>query len=101
MEDLAFILTFIITIALCLTTALYIRGRIKNAIAVYTAFASLISISVGVFAPTLLALVLDNVGIVQDFGHGGEAITAILNLGVGVIMVPIGIVLINWSPQKW
>ena len=100
MEGLAFYLTFIITVLLSVISAFYIRGRFKKAIAVYVATIVLISGAMGFVAPMLLVNALDSVGIVQDFGHGGKAIASILNLCVGLIMVPIGIVVIKWVPQK-
>lgn len=104
MENTAFFLTFITTIVFCVAAALHIHIKVKKdmlspgaGILLYCACALIAAVVVGIFLPGALVNSLDGIGIIQDFGHGGKAIAAILNFGLGIIMVPVGIILIKWN----
>ena len=108
MEDIATNLTFSINIAICFFLARHYKKKlivkeikIKKAKWLYSLFVLVASLFTSIFILWGLTVFFENLGFIQEFGHPGPATTFVLNVIIGIIMIPIGLIIINWQPMQW
>jgi len=108
MEDVALILTNLLNLSLIFLLALYFRRKIKLKLLnqkkakwlyVFSALATtLLTSSIALVGFVSL---FNTLGVAQEFGHPGMALGIVLSFFIGIIIIPAGIIVINWSPIKW
>ena len=99
MENALFFTSFILNITLCIFSFVSINKLILNgtirkgaAIVLYALCAVLIAYISGVLVIDWLLDFYQGHGFAQDFGHGGYVMMAILNMGIAIFGILLGVV---------